>query len=156
MRRLLPIITLLGLCLSLMLGALLCSGAAQAWGQEEEKAAPKPGPVLEVKIKEEPAAVKHSLALDPFYLIEEEASRVRVRRIELALEFAQPELMKQVDPQASRLREQVYDFLISKERNFSGLAKTEQEKALAAIVNRCLGQEAVAAVKVDQNILLLR
>jgi len=155
MRRHLSIICL-GLCLPLILGLFLLPGAHAARAQQVEKAISAPSPVLEVRLQEKPGDGKRSVALDPFYLIEDEASRVRVRRVDLALEFAQPELVKQADLQASRLRGALYDFLVAQERDHPGLGKKEQEKVLAGIVNRCLGQDAVTAVKVDQSILLLR
>jgi len=150
------ILWVFGLVLTLAL--LLGTGVRQARGQEGEKAAPKPGPVQEGKIlekDEKPATDVHSLTLDPFFLIEEEAHRIRVRRVAVAMEFSQGEMMKQFDPQTPRLRELVYDFLVAKERNYLGLETKEQQKVLAGLVNRYLGQEAVTAVKVDQSILLL-
>jgi len=160
MSRLLPSPKIIwGLGLFLIPALLLGAGVRQAGSEERKIGAPKPGPVLEVKIQEEiekPRVEVQSLTLAPFFLIEEEASQVRVRRVDLALEFSQPEMMKQVDPQATRLRELVYDFLVAKEHNYPGLEKKEQQQVLAGIVNRYLGQEAVTAVKVDQSILLLR
>jgi hypothetical protein len=144
-----------GLCLALAL--LLGAGVRQARCREGAKAAPKPGPVVEVSIKEEaPPAKPVSLTLDPFFLIEEDTHRVRVRRVGVALEFSQPEMLKKIDPQTPGLRELVYDFLSAKERDYSGLETEEQQNILAGLINRCLGQEAVTAVKVDQSILLLR
>lgn len=146
------------------------AGVHQSWGQIKEIAPPKPGPILEAKIGEKRGAEKalpvvegkiaekarpeNSLPLDPFYLIEEEGPRVRVLRVALALEFAQPEMKGVFDPQAPRLREIVYDFLASKEHD-PGLAGKGEQKILAGLVNRYLGQEAVTAVKVDQSYLLL-
>ena len=150
---------------------LLGAGVHQARGQEGERVLSKPGPVLEVKFPEKvekpaevkfpekvekPVEEKQSVTLDPFFLIEEEASRVRVRRFDLALEFSSPELLQQLDPRAPQLRELVYDFLVAKDRAHPGLEKKEQQQALAGLVNRYLGQEAVTAVKVDQMVLLLR
>jgi hypothetical protein len=147
-RRLLPC------CLCLLLALPLGVGVQQGWGQEKKMAPLKPGPVLEAKIQEKPGP-ENSLSLDPFYLIEEKASRVRVRRVALALEFSQPEMMKLLDPQAPSLREVVYDFLISKEHEYPDLEKKGGQKLLAGLLNRYLGQEAVTAVKVDQSYLLL-
>lgn len=147
-RRLLP------WCLCLMLALPLGVGVHQGWGQEKKMAPLNPGPVFEAKIQEKPGA-ENSLPLDPFYLIEEETSRVRVRRVALALEFSQPEMMELLDPQAPSLRELVYDFLITKEHDYPGLEKKGQQKVLAGLVNRYLGQEAVTAIKVDQSYLLL-
>ena len=141
-----------GLCL--MLALPLGAGVRQGWGQENKKAPLNPGPVFEAKIREAPGA-ENSLSLDPFYLLEEEASRVRVRRVALALEFARPEMMGLLDPQAPNLRELVYDFLLDKEHNYPGLEKKREQKVLAGLVNRYLGQEAVTAIKVDQSYLLL-
>jgi hypothetical protein len=110
-----------------------------------------------VKIQEEvekTAASASSLTLDPFFLIEEDASRVRVRRVQVVLEFLQPEMLKEFDPQAPRLRELVYDFLAAKDQEHPDRGLKEQEKLLAGLVNRCLGQEAVSAVKLDQSLLL--
>jgi len=45
---------------------------------------------------------------------------------------------------------------LAEEQAVSGREKKEQEKILAQLVNRYLGQEAVSAVKVDQSFLLLR
>jgi hypothetical protein len=129
-------------------------GATQSWGQDQEMAALKPGPVLEAKIREKSGA-ENSLPLAPFYLLEEEGSRVRVRRITLALEFAQPEIMGLLDTQAPRLREILYDFLVGHEHDYPGLEKMGEQKILAGLVNRYLGQEAVTAVKLDQSYLLL-
>jgi hypothetical protein len=133
------------------------AGVAAAPGLDGEPVSLNPGPVLEVKIRDEvekPAAAAPSLTLDPFFLIEEEASRVRVRRVQVALEFLQPELLKGFDPQAPRLRELVYDFLVTKEEAHPGRETKEQEKLLAGLVNRWLGQEAVSAVKLDYSLLL--
>ncbi|MBI4797105.1 MAG: hypothetical protein HY790_14920 [Deltaproteobacteria bacterium] len=138
------------------------AGVNAAQGRDGEPVSPKPGPVLEVKIQEEvekpvaaaAAAAAPSLALDPFFLIEEEASRVRVRRVQVALEFLQPEMLKGFDPQAPRLRELVYDFLVTKEEAHPTRETKEQEKLLAGLVNRWLGQEAVSAVKLDYSLLL--
>lgn len=151
--------TLIFLGLPLFLALVLFGGArfSAASDREGEPLAPKPGPVLEVKIQEEvekPAAAAPSLTLDPFFLIEEEASRVRVRRVQVVLEFLQPEMLKEFDPRAPRLREMVYDFLAAKEQEHSGREVKEQEKLLAGLVNRCLGQEAVSSVKLDQSLLL--
>lgn len=151
-RRLL--LRLLPPCLCLALALPWGAGVRQGWGQEKEMASLKPGPVFESKIREEPGA-ENSLSLAPFYLIEEEGSRGRVRRVTLALEFTQPEIMRLLDPQAPRLREIVYDFLVQQEHDYPGLEKKGEQKILAGLVNRYLGQEAVAAVKVDQSYLLL-
>jgi hypothetical protein len=147
-RRLLPY------CLCLLLALPLGVGVHQGWGQEKKIASLNAGPVLEAKIQEKPG-VENSLSLDPFYLMEEDASRVRVRRVALALEFSQPEMMKLLDPQAPSLREVVYDFLINKKHDYPDLEKKGEQKLLAGLVNRYLGQEAVTAVKVDQSYLLL-
>ena len=146
-------------CLSLLLALLLLGGAgvAAAQGRDGEPVPPQPGPVLEVKIQEEvekPAAAAPSLTLDPFFLIEEDTSRVRVRRVQVALEFLQPEMLKGFDPQASRLRELVYDFLAAKEQAYPAREMQEQERLLAGLVNRYLGQDAVSAVKLDHSLLL--
>lgn len=146
------------------------AGVQQSWGQIKQIAPPQPGPIVEAKIGEKPGTedslpvvqgkivdktgAGNSLPLDPFYLIEEEGPRVRVLRVALALEFAQPEVKGVVDPQAPRLREIVYDFLVSKEHD-PGLEGNGEQKILAGLVNRYLGQEAVTAVKVDQSYLLL-
>ena len=156
--------------LSLLLPLFLGVAVPQGWGQVKKIALAHPGPVVEVKIGEKPEADKASpvvegkigekprdekaLPLDPFYLVEEEGPRVRVLRVALALEFAQPELKRIIDPQAPRLREIVYDFLVSKGHD-PGLAEKADQQVLAGLVNRYLGQEAVTAVKVDQSYLLL-
>lgn len=147
--------------LSLFLALALSGGAGitPALGKDVEKALPEPGPVLERKIQEKiekPAAPASAITLDPFFLIEEEASRVQVQRVQVSLEFLQPEMLKKFDPRAPGLRELVYDFLAAKEQAHPGRGKKEQEKVLAGLVNRYLGQEAVNAVKVDQSFLLLR
>lgn len=147
-RRLLPP------CLCLMLALPLGVGVHQGWGQEKEIAPPHPGPVMEAKIRETPGA-ENSLPLDPFYVIEAEGPRVRVRRVALALKFSQPEMVGLVDPQAPRLREIVYDFLLGKDHDCPGLENKGEQKVLAGLVNRYLGQEAVTTVKVDQSYLLL-
>jgi len=157
-------------CLGLLLAFPGGAGVHQSWGQVKVIASPKPGPIVEAKIGGERGAENslpvvegkigekpragNSLPLDPFYLIEEEGPRVRVLRVALALEFAQAELTKVLDPQAPRLREIVYDFLVSEEHD-PGLAGKGEQKILAGLVNRYLGQEAVTAVKVDQSYLLL-
>jgi len=151
-RRLLP--SLLTLCLCLLPALPVGVGVRPAWGQEKEMAALQPGPVLEVKIGEK-AAAENSLSLAPFYLIEEQGSRVRVRRVTLALEFSQPEMASLLDPQAPRLREIVYNFLVDKTPDYPGLEKKGEQNILAGLLNRYLGQEAVTAVKVDQSYLLL-
>jgi hypothetical protein len=135
------------------------AGATAARGQEGKPSPPKPGPVLEVKFQEnleKPVTAPLTFSLDPFYLIEGETSRVQVRRVQVALEFRQPEMLQKFDPQAPGLREVVYDFLVVKDQAHPGREKKEQEQVLANLVNRYLGQEAVSAVKVDQNFLLLR
>ena len=145
-----------------LLSALLLlgsAGAAPAPGQDKPPAMAKTGPVLEVKIQEKAAPSPppaSSLRLDPFFLIQEEPTRVRVLRVQVALEFGQPEILPKLDPQAPALRELVYDFLVAKEQADLGRDPKGQEKVLAALVNRYLGQEAVSAVKVDQSFLLLR
>jgi|GEM_PF-4333089 hypothetical protein len=151
-RRLL--LRLLPPCLCLALALSLGVGVPQGWGQEKEIASLKPGPVFEAKIREKPRA-ENLLSLAPFYLIEEEGSRGRVRRVTLDLEFAQPEVVRLLDPQAPRLREIVYDFLAIHELDCPGQDKKGDQKILAGLVNRYLGQEAVTAVKVDQSYLLL-
>ena len=153
-----------GFSLLLILVGFGVAGVNAAPGRDGEPVSPMPGPVLEVKIQEElqkpvaaaAATAAPSLTLDPFFLIEEDASRVRVRRVQVALEFLQPEMLKGFDPQAPRLRELVYDFLVSKEQTNPAREMKEQEKVLAGLVNSCLGQEAVSAVKLDQSFLLLR
>jgi hypothetical protein len=147
-RRLLP------LCLCLLLVLPLGLGVQQGWSQEKEMASLHPGPVLEAKIKEKPGAENY-LSLDPFFLIEADGSRARVRRVTLTLELAQPEIQGLLDPQAPRLREICYDFLLNKEHDNPGLEEKGGPKILAGLVNRYLGQEAVTAVKVDQSYLLL-
>ncbi len=165
-RRLLLLMSPLSLLLVLLLGV----GVPQSWGQVKKIETSRPGPIVEARIGEKPGAdnsspvvegkivekprADNTLPLDPFYLIEEEGPRVRVLRVALALEFAQPELKRVIDPQAPRLREIVYDFLVSKEHD-PGLAEQGGRKILAGLVNRYLGQEAVTAVKVDQSYLLL-
>ena len=151
-------------CLFLILILVLSvnAGVAGAQNREGEAVATKPAPVLEVKFQEEaekpalapaPAAAP-ALTLAPFFLIEEEASRVRVRRVQVALEFLQPEMVNGFDPQAPRLRELVYDFLAGKDQARPDREMKEQEKFLAGLVNHWLGQEAVSAVKLDQSLLL--
>jgi hypothetical protein len=135
------------------------AGVQAAPGREGDQVASKPGPILEGKIQEKmapPAAAPSSLILDPFFLIQEEASRVQVLRVQVALELVQPEMRQNFDPQAPGLREVVYDFLASKEQADPGRDRKQQDKVLAGLVNRYLGQEAVSAVKVDQSFLLLR
>lgn len=131
-------------------------GIHQAWGQEGVKVILDSGQDVEAQTLEKTETEKPSLTMEPFYLIEETASSVRVRQVTLALEFSRPEMMKQVDPLAPRLRELVYDFLVAKEHDYPDLEKKEQQKALTGLVNRYLGQEALTAVKVDQSFLLLR
>ena len=124
-----------------------------------EKIATVSSPILEVKIQDtikKPLTPAPAVTLDPFFLILEEGSRVRVRRVQVSLEFLQPEMLPKFDPQSPVLREMVYDFLLDKEQANSGREKKEQEQVLTQLVNRCLGQEAVSAVKVDQSFLLLR
>jgi hypothetical protein len=145
--------------LSLLLALLWFGGAgvAAAQGREGEPVPPQPGPVLEGKIQEkmeQPAASVPSITLDPFFLIEEEASRVRVRRVQVALEFLQPEMLKEFDPRDPRLRELIYDFLAAKDQEHPSREVKEQEKLLAGLVNRCLGQESVSSVRLDQSLLL--
>ena len=148
-------------CLFLFLGlAVLGSVGFNATPVKAgEKITPISSPILEVKIQEKvekPATPAPAVTLDPFFLILEEGSRVRVRRVQVALEFLQPEMLPKFDPQSPVLREVVYDFLVAKEQELSGREEKEQEKVLAGLVNRYLGQEAVSAVKVDQSFLLLR
>jgi hypothetical protein len=50
----------------------------------------------------------------------------------------------------------VYDFLVSKEQAHPARELKEREKVLAGLVNGCLGQEMVSAVKLDQSFLLLQ
>jgi hypothetical protein len=149
----------LGIFLLLALLGSEYAWAGAAPGRDGEAASPKPGPVLEVKIQEnleKPATAASSFTLDPFFLIEEEASRVRVRRVQVVLEFLQPDILPKFDPRSPGLRELVYDFLVGKEQGYPGRERKEQEKLLTGLVNRYLGQEAVSAVKVDQSFLLLR
>ncbi|MHB8067005.1 MAG: flagellar basal body-associated FliL family protein [Desulfobaccales bacterium] len=157
-------------CLCLLLAFPGSAGVHQSWGQVKEIAPLNAGPIVEAKIGEkrgfenslpvvegkigEKARAENSLPLDPFYLIEEDGPRVRVLRVALALEFAQPEMKGILDPQAPRLREIVYDFLANKEHD-PGLEGKGKQEILAGLVNRYLGQEAVTAVKVDQSYLLL-
>jgi len=133
--------------------------AASSPGPSVEKTFSEPGPALEGKFREKvekPGEPATAITLDPFFLIVEEASRVQVQRVLVALEFLQPEQLKKFDPQAPGLRELVYDFLVAKESGQPAREKKEQEKLLAGLLNRYLGQEAVNAVKVDQSFLLLR
>jgi len=100
------------------------------------------------------AAAAPSLTLDPFFLIEEEASRVRVQRVQVALEFLQPEILKEFDPQAPSLRELIYDFLATKDEAQPSRETKEQERVLAGLINHWLGKEAVSTVKLDHSLLL--
>ncbi|RJR41947.1 MAG: hypothetical protein C4567_08305 [Deltaproteobacteria bacterium] len=146
---------ILFLALALATGA----GAAPAYANSFEKTFSEPGPALEGKIREKvekPAEPATAITLDPFFLIVEDASRVQVQRVLVALEFLQPDLLKKFDPQAPGLRELVYDFLVAKEPGRPARERKEQEQLLAGLLNRYLGQEAVNAVKVDQSFLLLR
>lgn len=152
---------LLSRCLFLWLALTLLgsAGVTPAPGKAGEPVLPKPGPVLEAKIQdkfEKPAPATPAVTLAPFFLIMEEGSRVRVRRVQVALEFLQPETLQQFDPQSPGLRGVVYDFLVDQEQAYSGREKKEPGKVLAGLVNRYLGQETVSAVKVDQSFLLLR
>lgn len=148
-------------CFSLLLAVTMLGGAGvnAAPGQDEDKDLPSAAPVLEGKIPEkieQPTAPAPAVSLEPFFLIMEEGSRVRVRRVQVALEFSQPEILLNFDPQAPALREIVYDSLMAKDQAHSGREKKEQEKVLTQLINRYLGREAVSAVKVDQSFLLLR
>jgi hypothetical protein len=156
MQRTSPSIFRLGPCLPLILGFFLFPGADAAWSRQGEQAVARPAPVLEVKFKGEPQAGQYVVSLDSFYLIEDGAARSRVRRIDLALELARPEAAQQADLQGPRLREALYDFLTGQEREHPRLDQKDQGRALAGIINRCLGQDAVSNVKVEQSILLLR
>ncbi len=142
----------------LFLAPALC-GAAPAYASSFEKTFSEPGPALEEKFREKvekPGEPATAVTLDPFFLIVEDASKVQVQRVLVALEILQPDLLKKFDPQAPGLRELVYDFLVAKEPGHPAREKQEQEKLLAGLLNRYLGQEAVNAVKVDQSFLLLR
>ncbi|MDD2902643.1 MAG: hypothetical protein PHU44_09455 [Syntrophales bacterium] len=148
-----------GVPLFLALAVLGGSGVNPTPGHAGEKVTPISSPILEVKIQDnfaEPKTPVPTVALDPFFVIREEGARVRVRRVQVALEFLQPDMLPKFDPQSPALREKVYDFLLAEEQAVSGREKKEQEKILAQLVNRYLGQEAVSAVKVDQSFLLLR
>jgi hypothetical protein len=146
---------ILFLALALPLGA----GAFPAYANTVEKTFSEPGPALEGKFREKvetPAESATAITLDPFFLIVDDASRMQVQRVLVALEFLLPEQLKKFDPQAPGLRELVYDFLAAKEPGLPARERKEQEKLLAGLLNRYLGQEAVNAVKVDQSFLLLR
>lgn len=145
--------------LFLALALLPGAGVPPALGASVEKTFSEPGPALEGKFREKvekPGETATAITLDPFFLIVEEASRVQVQRVLVALEFLQPEQLKKFDPQAPGLRELVYDFLVAKESGQPAREKKEREKLLAGLLNSYLGQEAVNAVKVDQSFLLLR
>lgn len=158
MTRRLPPLLSLALAIFLTLAAPGEAGVAPAPGKDGEKASPAAIPAREVKMPlkiEKPAPSPAVVTLDPFFLILQEASRVRVRRIQVALEFLQPDFLKNFDPQAPRFRELVYDFLAGEQGQPAAGGK-ERDNILAGLVNRYLGQEAVSAVKVDQTFLLLR
>ena len=147
-----------GCFLFLALGLLGGLGVQAGPVQAGEQVASRPGPILEVKIRDEaakPQTPASTVALDPFFVIREEGTRVRVRRVQVAVEFSEADMLSKFDPQSPALREKVYDFLLAEEQALSGREKKEEEKILAQLVNRYLGQEAVSAVKVDQSFLLL-
>lgn len=137
--------------LALALAGLLCSGGVNSARSAEVTGTIGPAPGAAAPGAQEDR--KTSLALDPFYVLREDAARVQVQRLHVTLEL-HPQFRQTVDIKSPRLREQLYDFLTSKKAE--GMAEGLEQRALVELVNRFLGQEAVAAVKVDRSILLLR
>jgi hypothetical protein len=132
-----------------LVGLLCCGGFSQALGEEASGT-----PVLSPAAQDSQGNLKSSLTLEPFYILLEDAARVRVQRLDVTL-ILNGWYRQSVEVTSPRLREKVYDFFTSSKAGNSP-ESPERQRALVELVNRYLGQEAVAAVKVDRSTLLLR